>query len=644
MLRKTLDFENDIQISQYKNYRNYLTHLIKITKESYYKNQVTMAGHDQKKIWNIFRDATNQNNSRKEKNICIKTNGQSITDSKEQADIFNKHFVDIGLKMQEKIDVPKNPPQNILTTQNCNPQSCFYFPVNEEEVKKEIMTLKNNCATGPDGISSEILKKIGTQISPPIVHLINTMFTTAIFPQSLKTSLISPVFKAKAKDNINNYRPISVIGNIAKVVEKCLKARIVVFLEKHNIISKQQFGFMKGKSTSDAICDLVKTVTNSLNCDEKCIAVFLDLAKAFDTVPHDRLIYKLRKYGFRGKAGDLLSSYLNNRYQKVRIGQAESSYLGVKVGIPQGTVLGPILFLLYVNDLFNLQIDGKFISYADDTAVLFRGSNLGTVQCSVGKGLAQIKEWLRVNLLTLNLSKTRYIHFNMTSDANTQQAIKIHDTLCKDERSCNCEEIEKVSHIKYLGVMVDEALKWKEHVNMLANKLRRLLPTFFQIRNIYTSSLKKSLYYALVESNIRYGIITWGSAYSNAVLPLEILQRTLIKVLYVKNRLYSTERLFAETGLLTIRNLYYHESLSYIHSHTSLFECVAPTHGTRIQLRKEFKLMAPTKEIVKRTLGYTGLKKYNHLPIELINTINMSKFKLLLRKHILDHTESYDSI
>lgn len=401
---------------------------------------------------------------------------------------------------------------------------------------------------------------------------------------------------------------------------------------------------MKNRSTINAIYELLNLITNAINKDEKTCAVFVDMAKAFDTVPHERLLVKLEKYGIRGNAQNLFSNYLNNRVQKVKIGGEFSNPLTVKIGIPQGTVLGPICFLLYMNDMFDLGMGGHVISYADDTVVVFKADSNENLQNMVEQGLQQLKTWLEINLLSMNVNKTNFIHFTLTTDLTVPNILKIHNLDCNQNTNCNCNEIERVNSTKYLGVITDENLKWKEHIIYLYNKLRKILPKFYQIRNIAREEIKRTLYYGLVKSNLRYGIIVWGSAYDNAIRPLEIIQKTLIKILYTKDRYYPSDQLFKETKLMTIRQIYCFESLNFIHLHSSCFETITANYNTRVQTNKQFKLPKPNKSHYKRTIFYLGLKMYNELPHELKNNQSLNKYKLQLKRHILINSGVYNTI
>ena len=262
------------------------------------------------------------------------------------------------------------------------------------------------------------------------------MFQQGKFPSVLKKSVITPIFKQGDRTNVSNYRPISLISNIAKIIEKCIKVRLLEHLNKFKIIAPSQFGFREGLSTVDAMYALTTKLHQSINEHQKPLAIFLDLAKAFDTVSHAKLIQKLNSYGIRGICGDLLRDYLSNRKQVVSINSVLSEEASITFGIPQGTVIGPILFLLYINDMLKLNIPGQIISYADDTALVFSDSTWEGVKKKAEVGLHEVAKWLKQNKLTLNKSKSKFLTFSLRNLGDSKiKKLKLHQ--CINANICN---------------------------------------------------------------------------------------------------------------------------------------------------------------------------------------------------------------
>lgn len=493
------------------------------------------------------------------------------------------------------------------------------------ELIKYINSLKNKCSPGPDQISTKIIKDIHEYILEPLKHIINLIFKTGIVPTHFKTTIITPIHKAGNKNLISNYRPISLINNFAKIFEKCLKDRITDYFYKNNILSNNQFGFMKELSTDDAIYELVKDITDHLNNNEKCLAVFLDLAKAFDTVPHDKLLNVLDHYGVRGNVLDVFQNYLTNRIQHVRIRDTISEGIQIKIGVPQGTVLGPILFIIYINTLTKLNVNGRIISYADDTVLIYKGKSWEEVKRLAKLGIVKVKNWLDSFRLSLNVKKTNYIAFSITN-ANRPDFNEIKIDNLNDA-------IKSTSHTKYLGVIIDENLKWENHTTYVTNKIRCLIYKFYILKEFIAQELLLILYKSLVETLIRYGIIAWGGLYNNALRKLNVIQNYILRIIYKKNRLYSTELLYTE-DINNIRTLYILKVCSYVQKNIKLRHYITHEYGTRSRIQQHLKIPNSNRSINLRSTNYLAPKFYNLIPTEIKQIINMKSFCHQCKKYI----------
>ena len=316
--------------------------------------------------------------------------------------------------------------------------------------------------------SNSILKQLNNEISVILANLFNLSFSTGVFPDILKYSSVLPLFKKGSKLDCGNYRPISLLSNISKLLEKLMYSRFYNFLNVYNCISELQFGFRSKHSTSHTLVSITEKIREALDTGHFACGVFIDLQKAFDTVDHDILISKLEHYGARGIAKNWFSSYLQNRKQCVKLNGFESSLSDISYGVPQGSVLGPLLFLMYINDLSVSVKNSMVHHFADDTNLLCINKSLKLLCKKINYDLRGITHWLNANRISLNISKTEFVVFRSPR--------KIIDFDIKIK--VNGQRIYQSSYIKYLGVYLDEHLSWKPHIHELRKKLNQIL--YFQ--------------------------------------------------------------------------------------------------------------------------------------------------------------------
>lgn len=631
---------------KYKRYRNILNNLIKNAKNQYYKSQIILASNDGKKIWDLIKDATNMNEKCLDTINITNDDGQIILDDKAKANFFNTYFLNVGVKMASKIS---NVDNNLALDYENLPYTMFLNPVTEEELTVHIASLKNKSSAGMDGITSLLLKKIHKFILIPLKHIINSIFITGKVPSHFKLSCVTPIYKAGSRTDKANYRPISVISNLAKIFEKCMKQRLMEFLEKYKILSQSQFGFRKARSTEMAIHELVENINNNFNDDRKCIAIFLDLAKAFDTVSHNILLNRMQSLGIRGLSYDILKNYLEDRKQFVKINDKLSDAGIIKIGVPQGTVLGPILFLIYINSLTLLQNQEiTIISYADDTVLVFSDTSWEKVNIRASIGLCTVKKWLDHNLLTLNLKKTKFIAFSPSAiGSNSISHLTLHENNCKNNQNkepCGCKtKIDAVKHIQYLGIMLDQHLRWKQHTEKIARRLRSLIPVFYQLRNILSISQLVTVYKALVESIIRYGIIIWGGLYNSALNSLNVAQNYIIKIMLKKEKRYPTCELYNESKIYNIKLLYVLQSIIFIHTKFDK-SYIDHSYITRDKLNIKLEQKFFKKSLCQRYVTFTGPKFYNELPLSIRIIQNKRKFIIEVKKHISRNKDKFQNL
>lgn len=608
---------------KYVRYKNMLKQLMKTAKINYYDVFLKDVGCDSKKLWYFLK---NNIISKKKCNVEIeklmsKSDETLLTDTKDIVTEFNNFFATVGLEMAKAFDHNQavTPDENSTVL----PNSIFFSPASELEIQTIIANMKSGKTGGIDKISIKIIKRIAVHILKPLAFILNRCIEDAFFPTYFKKAEIIPIFKSGSKEKSTNYRPISLISNFAKIFEKVLKQRIVSFLDKYNIINTMQFGFQAGKNTDDAIKTVVDEIHNAISNTQPCIAIFLDLAKAFDTVNHNILLKKLYAVGFRGKSYNLIESYLSGRTQVVKIRDTVSTEEMVQCGVPQGTILGPILFILYINDLLKLLNRDKIVSFADDTVIITREKTWESAIHNAENNLKKVATWLHRNHLTLNSSKTVFLTFGSYKNSLPKNAtIKIHNDACS-RVNCTCVEIARAEITKYLGLYIDENLNWNAHIQKTIKKTRYLIFLFYKLKTILKTSQLLTIYYALFWSVATYGIIAWGGTYVKSINPLMCIQKKILKSIFNKSLLYPTEKLYIESSILSVRKYFIEKSL------LQNFEKLQDLYLKMKNSNHRINLLLPpkvNKEIDRRRYEYIAYKCFNLLPINVKN-LNFQKVK-----------------
>lgn len=567
----SIDSSNDILRITYRRYRNFCNNLIKKLKYKYESDLLDKSKTNNKTLWNCIKNITNlkkQKTINKEL-INLKHNP---TDSAEHV---NRYFNSIGKKLAEDTSMDPNIIDDYFTMLPSLPNSIGIIEPEPAEIAAIIVGLKSESAAGWDNISTKFLKMSINEVIPILTRLSILVFQQGIFPQLLKRSIIHPIYKSGDRDDISNYRPISVLPVISKIMEKLINNRIINYLNAFNILSNSQYGFRQGKSTEDAILELTKNITNSIDNKRKTLCIFLDLKKAFDTVSVPILLRKLEKVGIRGSFFNLIADYLNNRSQRVKLDQNtfSSDLLSTGYGVPQGSVLGPTLFLIYINDLTDLKLaNGQVISYADDTALLFQDIDWPRVFDKAERGLRVVNTWLNTNSLALNTSKTNYITFSIydSMQPDAHLTLTSHNCLYNPNQQCSCPKIERVASTKYLGVIIDRNLSWYPQLDAVANRARKLIWLFKYLRKISDKQLITYIYTTLVQSILLYCIVIWGGTFKTNFISIERAQRTILKVMLKKNRRYRTAHLYHDADVLTVRKLYILQCLLITHKNTTI--------------------------------------------------------------------------
>jgi hypothetical protein len=540
-------------------YRNKLHDIIKLAKSEYAEQSFGSCGNDIRKQFQFINEFLNVSKRKGSVSPAF-----FDCDTHELCEKFNAYFSEIGTTIaskardaargygpateSERLDVAAMPPIRNITV---------------EEVQAIICQMKNKRSCGYDGIPPEILKLFSDAIAPILAHVFTLCVASGVFPGCLKKAVVVPIYKGGSMSELSNYRPISLLPTISKILEKILVKRITSHLELNHILNGRQFGFREGCGTENALLGFSETALKFLDQGFETLSIFVDLSKAFDTVDHARLADKLDKAGVSGNTLLLIKSFLAGREQCVKLGEEFSGYKPVRQGVPQGSVLGPLLFILYTNDLYSNDFDdAEFFSFADDTSSIVRGKSVTEVYRKASDVCTKLYIWFSQNALQMNQNKTKFIHFRMADKAIPDNCrIQIHDPQCP-RHGCSCTALEEVHSVKYLGITVDNRLSFKEHISKVSNKLRTGLFILRKMMNIVGLKFLKTLYYAFVQSHLQYGLPMWGGVYHSSIKRLEIIQNSAIRILATVARLFppnhniSLNQAYKKLGILPIRKLY----------------------------------------------------------------------------------------
>ena len=591
---------------QYKNYKNKLTKLMKFAEKKYYQDKLDINKRNMKKTWGIIKEVIGKNKSNQAQLRFKSSDGKDITNKSVISEKFNDFFVNIGPTLARTFEKIKGSPEQYLVDRQLS--SLFLKPVTTEEVGNIMASLKDS-SPGHDEMKIGPIRSVLNYIEGPLTYVCNLSLNEGIFPDILKIANIIPLYKKYDPVFFNNYRPVSLLCSLSKVLEKLMYNRVISFLDDNNILFKYQFGFRKSHSTYLALTILMDKLIKSIENGDHVVGVYLDFSKAFDTVNHTILLTKLHHYGIRGQALNWFKSYLENRKQFVTYNNVRSTLKNMPCGVPQGSILGPLLFLIYINDLANLCKFTMPIFFADDSNLFLNGKNLDEIELKLNNELGQVVKWLKINKLTLNVKKTQCMVFTLRKD-NRNVNIKIEN-----------QNIEQVCKAKFLGIIIDEQLNWKEHTLYISNKISKAIGVIVKARSLGKRALL-SLYYSMIYPYLTYCCQIWGATYIYNMDRLHKLQKKAIRIICSENRFAHSGPLMKELGVLNVKNIYNYLAGQFMFRYVnkllpnvfeSYFTLSTSVHTYNTRQQSSFRLPYYRTDLGKRSVRYTGVKIWSEV-------------------------------
>ena len=525
----------------------------------------------------------------------------------------------------------------IKPTQTC----IFTKPIVPEEIVKIIGKFNPNKSPGHDNITNMVVKKVAPEISKPLCMIFNCSFNTGVVPEQLKIAKVIPIYKKENAEVLSNYRPVSVLPCFAKILERLMFNRCMDYIDKNDILNEKQFGFRSNHSTNMAIIELVDKVTKAVEKNESTLGIFLDLSKAFDTIDHDILLYKLEYYGFRGIVLDWFISYLKNRKQFVRYQSCDSEYKNIKCGVPQGSILGPLLFILYVNDITTTTSLLEIILFADDTTLLYSHPDISSKVNLINNELREISNWFKANKLSVNASKTNYMMLgtsHMTNkyidvnepcdgdvvDSTTNIVFQNKEKITKHKVNVILDNVslERVNSTKFLGVIIDENLTWKNHIDTVSKTISRNIGMLTKMKHYVPGYILYSLYCTLVVPYINYGILIWGNTCKTYLDKIFKLQKWAIRTISLEHYRSHTGPLFEKHSILNVFDsfklelgvfMYKHQTNLLPKTFSNYFIKHNQVHKYPTRNAEDYSVHRTKKMFADRSIRITGPTLWNSL-------------------------------
>ena len=613
---------------QYKMWRNKCISIVRNSKRSFFSNAIKDK-KDAKYLWQGLKIVINNDTKAQNipNNICV--DDVQIEGKQNVANALNTHFVNIAriIKKENLHEGNFEPLKAYVNSKLNNVEFDIKF-ITTNEVEKMIHCLDSNKSTGLDGIGSNILKICKHHLTIAITAIINNCISKGIFPDTLKTASVIPIYKGGCREDPSNYRPISILPTLSKLFEKHVANQLKSFFARTNILYLYQSGFREKHSCQTALIRLVDSWLADIDAGKYVGTVFLDFKKAFDLVDHKILLHKLKLYHFSNKAVNFFESYLSNRSQIVKIENVQSEKANITSGVPQGSILGPLLFLLYVNDL-PLCLSSDTDMYADDTTIHTTDVKLDCVQSKLQSDLYKVNRWCKINNMAINPKKTTCM------------------ILCTKQKHTNSKvltlkignaEIENVTSQKLLGVYIDNCLTWKTHIDKTCNKLSSKLFLLRRIGSYLSLEMKQMFYTAYITPILDYGCITWQHACKSDLNRLTKIQKRTARIILHKswkddaieliknlNWLSVPKRTEYYTGLMVFKSMH-----SLTPSYISQLITVAKNnhYNLRTESHRDITHVKPRTNYLKQTFSYSGMKVWNAIPLHIRNINILGTFKL----------------
>jgi exonuclease III len=622
--KKAVQYSDNKLWNDYRTLRNNITSLISRYKKQYYSTRIHEAEGDIGLMWNTIKDALAASGN---------TNHNPISEL--SADDFNTYFSTIGKEVAECFKSNNNLHNNSIRPQDHS----FTFSIVSPNLVCHLLRSLGYNRSNVDilDMDSRLLSLSANITCSSLTYIINMSIETSTLPDDWKLARVTPIYKNKGnREDAVNYRPISVLPHIAKLIETCIKEQILNFFKVSKLITPHQSAYLEKHSTITALHKMVDDWYTNINNGSITAACFLDLTKCFDTVDHNILLTKLSSYGFNSSALNWLKAYLTNRKQKVRLNSTLSESKTINIGVPQGSILGPILFLIFINDIPSCLRYCTCCIYADDITLYFSSTLLKDAEDKLQSDLDQVIRWFTQNKLLVNAKKSNCMIISSNVNVNTQSlTVTINDT-----------PLDQVNNFKLLGLYIDSQLSWKIHLDHLLKLLAPKVGVLCRLSKLLPPITLQTIYNTIIQPHIDYAISIWGSCAGSYLIPIQRLQnRAARAVTHTFDYNVSVSGILHNLKIMNITERYTYFTLNLIYKSlnnlcpdylSSLFQYVSSIHSraTRQSTRNLLYIPKPNLECFKKSFQYAAATLWNELSEDIKNATSLSMFKYMYKMHL----------